>query len=244
MTIDLNCDCGEGAGHDADVMPLVTSANIACGVHAGSRETIAATVALAIRHGVAIGAHPGHADREHFGRRELALGAAATVELVLDQIAALAAVAGPALHHVKLHGGLYHEVSRDRELAAAVTVALRDSWPDLVVYALAGSALAATAREAGLRVAEEAFIDRAYAPDGTLVPRSHPGATITDPAVAAARAVELATTGRIAAIDGVLIAVRADTLCIHGDGPDPMGLARAVREALAAAGITLAAPRA
>jgi UPF0271 protein len=244
MTIDLNCDLGEGAGHDAAIMPLVTSANIACGVHAGSRETMAATAALAIRHGVAVGAHPGHADRDHFGRRELALGPAATVELVLDQIAALASVAGPALHHVKLHGGLYHEVSRDRELAAAMAAALQESWPDLVVYALAGSVLATTSRTAGLRVAEEAFIDRAYAPDGTLVPRSHPGATITDPTVAAARAVQLATTGRVAAIDGTLIAVRADTLCIHGDGSDPLGLARAAREALVAAGIAPAAPRA
>jgi 5-oxoprolinase (ATP-hydrolysing) subunit A len=244
MTIDLNCDCGEGAGHDADVLPLVTSANIACGVHAGSRETMAATVALAIRHGVAVGAHPGHADREHFGRRELALGAAVTVELVLDQIAALAAVAGPALHHVKLHGGLYHEVSRDRALADALAAALMDSWPQLVVYALAGSALAATAREAGLRVAEEAFIDRAYAPDGTLVPRSHAGATIADPRVAAARAVQLATTGRIAAIDGTLIAIHADTLCIHGDGPDPVTVAREVRQALTVTGIALAAPMA
>jgi len=242
MSIDLNCDCGEAAGHDAGVMPFVTSVNVACGVHAGSRETMAATVALARRHGVAIGAHPGHADREHFGRRELALGAAATVELVLDQIAALAAVAGPALHHVKLHGGLYHEVSRDRALAATVTAALRGSWPELVVYALAGSVFAATAREAGLRVAEEAFIDRAYGSDGTLVPRSHPGATITDPSAAAARAVHLAATGCIAAIDGTPIAIRADTLCIHGDGADPVAVARAVRRALAAAGIAVAAP--
>lgn len=237
--IDLNCDLGEGVGHDAEVMPFVTSVNIACGAHAGDSSLMAASVALAHRHGVAIGAHPGHADREHFGRHEIEMGIAEIATLVAEQIACLAACAGPLLHHVKLHGGLYHQVSRDAAAAEAVAAAIAARWPRLVVYALAGSVLADQARRAGLAVAEEAFIDRAYAADGSLVPRIRPGATIHDASEAAARAVALATRGRVRAIDGREILVRADTLCIHGDGRDPGAMARAVRAALAAAGVAV-----
>ena len=243
ICIDLNSDLGEGAGHDAEVMPLITSVNIACGAHAGDDSLMAATVALARRHAVAIGAHPGHADREHFGRREIAMGSAAAAALVTAQIARLAECAGPMLHHVKLHGGLYHQVSRDVADADAVATAIAARWPHLVLYALAGSVLAARARAAGLVVAEEAFIDRAYAVDGSLVPRSWPGGLIGEPSEAAARAVTLATRGRVRAIDGSEIRVTADTLCIHGDGPNPVATARAVRVALAAAGITVTADR-
>jgi len=244
LRIDLNCDLGEEAGHDAEIMPFISSANIACGGHAGDDEIMAATVALARHHGVAIGAHPGHADREHFGRREIQLGGRETAALVTAQIARLAAVAGPHLHHVKLHGGLYHQVSRDALLADAVAAAIAAHWPQLVIYALAGSPLADRGRTAGLLVAEEAFIDRAYALDGSLLPRSRAGATIKDPREAATRAVALATRGRVRAIDGGEIEIAADTLCIHGDGHDPVATARAAREALAAAGVTVAGFRA
>jgi 5-oxoprolinase (ATP-hydrolysing) subunit A len=242
MTIDLNCDLGEGGVSDAELMPLVSSANIACGAHAGSRDLMAATIALARRHGVAVGAHPGHADPGHFGRRELDLGAAATAALVLDQIAALATLAGGTLHHVKLHGGLYHQVSREAALADAVAAALAARWPGLVVYALSGSLFARRSRDLGLRVAEEAFIDRAYAADGALVPRAHRGATIDDPREAAVRGRRIAVEGRVATIDGGDIPLRADTLCIHGDGRDPVACAREVRRALAAAGWRVHAP--
>jgi len=239
-TIDLNCDLGEGAAHDTAVMPLVTSVNIACGGHAGDEATMAATVALARRHGVAIGAHPGHADREHFGRRLLAITPEAAAALVVEQVARLAAMAGEPPRHVKLHGGLYHQVASDAPLATAVAGAISARWPTMIVIAPAGSLLVSVARAWGLAVAAEAFIDRAYAPDGTLVPRSEAMAVIADPRVAAERAVRLVQEGVAVAADGGLIRLRADTLCLHGDGPDPVGLARAVREALERAGIHVA----
>ena len=239
-TIDLNCDLGEGAAHDAAVMPLVTSANIACGGHAGDEATMAATVALARRHGVAIGAHPGHADREHFGRRELPLAPADAVALVVEQVTRLESVAGEPPRHVKLHGGLYHQVARDAALATAVADAIAARWPTMIVIAPTGSLLVTVARARRLAVAEEAFIDRAYRADGSLVPRSQPGAVIADPQEAAGRAVRLSRDGSVAAIEGGEASVYADTLCLHGDGADPVGLAKAVREGLGAAGIRLA----
>jgi UPF0271 protein len=240
VTIDLNCDLGEGAPHDAAVMPLVTSANIACGGHAGDEATMAATVALARRHGVAIGAHPGHADPGHFGRRQLDITPDEAAALVVGQVGRLEALADEPPRHVKLHGGLYHQAAHDEPLATAVAEAIVARWPTMIVVAPAASRLVAVARGLGLAVAEEAFIDRAYASDGTLVPRSEAGAVIADPRVAAERAVRLVEEGVVEAADGGLIRLRADTLCIHGDGPGPVGLARAVREALARRGTCVA----
>jgi len=239
--IDLNCDLGEGGAHDAALMPLVSSANIACGGHAGDEATMAATVALARRHGVAIGAHPGHPDPEHFGRRELPISPTAAAGLVVEQVTRLAALVGEPPRHVKLHGGLYHQVSRDDVLAEAVSEAIAARWPRMILLAPSGSRLATGAGARGLDVAAEAFIDRAYAADGSLVPRSQPGALIADATLAAARAVRLARQGVVEASDGATLPLAADTLCLHGDGPDPVGLAAAVREALAAAGITVRA---
>lgn len=202
---------------------------------------MAATVALARRHGVAIGAHPGHADPGHFGRRLLAITPEAAAALVVEQVVRLAAVAGEQPRHLKLHGGLYHQAAREESLATAVAGAIVARWPSMIVIAPAGSRLVTVARGRGLAVAQEAFIDRAYAPDGTLVPRSELGAVIADPRVAAERAVRLVEEGVVEAADGELIRLRADTLCIHGDGPDPVGLARAVRESLARRGIRVAA---
>jgi 5-oxoprolinase (ATP-hydrolysing) subunit A len=237
--IDLNADLGEGSPHDAELMTMVSSANVCCGLHAGSAELMAATVRLAVEHGVAVGAHPGHADRDHFGRRELAVTPADVVVLVAAQVEAVAAVAGVALHHVKLHGGLYHQVGREPALAEALAGWLAYRWPRLVVYAAGESCLATAARGRGLAVAAEAFIDRRYRADGSLAPRSEPGASIDDPAEAAAQAVRLATGGLLRAIDGADIRVAADTLCIHGDGPRAMEVATAARRALAAAGIAI-----
>lgn len=240
--IDLNCDLGEGADHDAELMRLVSSVNVAAGAHAGGGDLLGATVRLAVAHGVAVGAHPGHADRGHFGRRELAVTPDAAAAEIDVQIAAVARVAEAKLHHVKLHGGLYHQVGRDPELAARVAAMLAGRWPRLVVYAAAGSAFAAAARGAGLVVAEEAFPDRHYAAAGTLVPRWHPQAVIDAPAEVAARAVRLATAGRIATLDGGELALRADTLCLHGDAPRAVETALAVHAALAAAGVVIRAP--
>jgi 5-oxoprolinase (ATP-hydrolysing) subunit A len=240
LTIDLNCDLGEGGPHDAELMPLVSSANIACGGHACDAATMAAAVALARRHGVAIGGHPGHVDREHFGRRELPITPAEAAALVIDQVAALEALAGEPPRHVKLHGGLYHQVGRDEALGEAVVQAILARWPCMVLVAFAGSPLVAVARRHGLAVAEEAFLDRAYAADGSLLPRSQPGAMIDDPHEAAARAVRLVCEGVVEAIDGRRLPITADTLCIHGDGATSLAIARAVREAFDRAGIVVA----
>lgn len=242
-TIDLNCDLGEGGPYDVELMPLVSSANIACGGHAGDPDTMAAAVPLARRHGVAIGAHPGHVDPEHFGRHELPIAPAAAAALVIDQVAALEAIAGEPPQHVKLHGGLYHQAGRDEAIGAAIVRAILARWPRMMLVAFAGSPLVAVARRRGLAVAEEAFLDRAYAADGLLLPRSQPGAMIDDPHEAAARAVRLACEGVVEAVDGTHLVIAADTLCIHGDGTRSLVIARAVRDALKRAAIGVAAPR-
>ncbi len=236
--IDLNCDLGEGAAHDARLMPLVTSANIACGAHAGDPATMQVTVALAQRHGVAIGAHPGFADREHFGRRELRLPPAEITRLVRGQVEALRALA--PLRHVKPHGALYNLAARDAAIARAIAGAVRDTDASVTLVGLAGSALCAAGRDVGLRVAGEAFADRAYAPDGTLAPRGTPGALLGLEA-AVAQVLRLLETGTVRATDGSTATVQAETICLHGDSPQAVGLAQALRAALTAAGVELRA---
>ena len=194
--IDLNCDLGEGAGQDAVLMPLITSANIACGAHAGNLETMIETVELALASGVGIGAHPGYFDRENFGRQERAITPEEAARIVLTQVDQLSEVAGSRLRHVKLHGALYNQVSADPALAAAVAGELARRWPDLILFALSGSELAAAGRARGLRVAEEVFADRTYQRDGRLTPRSEPVALITDEAVAVSCAPPTAATGQ------------------------------------------------
>jgi UPF0271 protein len=238
-SIDINADVGEEAGHDAGLMPLISSANIACGGHVGDDATIATTVALARLHGVGIGAHPGHADRESFGRREISVTPEDAAALVVAQVARLEAIAVETPRHVKLHGALYHQVARDADLAAAVAEAIADRWPGMRLIAPVGSPLVDVARAFGLAVSQEAFVDRGYAPDGTLLPRSLPGAAITDPNEAATRAVQLACAGTVTAVDGTRLVITPDTLCIHGDGPNPVAVAQAIRTALAAAGIAI-----
>ena len=235
--IDFNCDLGEGSGHDVDLMPLITSANIACGAHAGDRESMIATVELARRHAVGIGAHPGYADATHFGRLEQAVSPGEAASLVTEQVARLAEIAGEALRHVKLHGALYNQVAREPGLAHAVAAELSARWPRLIVFALAGSVFARVARERGLRVAEEVFADRRYRADGTLTPRGEPGAVITDEAASAAQVLDLVRDGRVRAGSGTMVPIRADTLCLHGDGPDPVTVARRLRRELASVGI-------
>ena len=236
--LDLNCDLGEGGAHDAELMSLVTSANLACGAHAGDAATMRAAVALAQRHGVAIGAHPGFADREHFGRRELRLPPEEIRRLVRGQIEALRALA--PLRHVKPHGALYNLAARDAAVARAVAEAVHDVDAALVLVGLADSVSLAAGREAGLRVAGEFFADRGYAPDGTLAPRGTPGALLGVEA-AVAQTLSFAQTGQVRATDGTDLAVEAETVCIHGDGPHALELARALRAALKAVGAELRA---
>ena len=237
--LDLNCDLGEGAGHDAELMPLITSANIACGAHAGDDATMRSAVALAQRHGVAVGAHPGFADRENFGRQELNLSGAAIAALVTTQIAALARF-GP-LRHVKPHGGLYNLAARDPAVAQAVAAAVRAADPTLVLFGLAGSELVRAGRAAGLQVAEEGFADRTYQRDGSLTPRSRPEALIGDEEAAVAQVLRMVREGRVRATDGTEVALRADTVCVHGDGTRAVAFARRLRQELTQAGIELKA---
>ena len=239
-TVDLNCDLGEGAGSDAELMPLITSANIACGAHAGDSGSMRAAVEMASRHRVAVGAHPGFDDRAHFGRRELPVTGIETVELVLRQVRALQAVAkslGTPLAHVKPHGGLYNLAARDRRIADAVALAVWKADPDLILFGLAGSQLLAAGRARGLRVASEAFADRAYRVDGFLVPRGREGAVLEDASAVAAQGVSLVCQGRARAVEGGDVPIAADTLCLHGDGAGAVAFALRLRAGLAAAGV-------
>ena len=237
--IDLNCDLGEGAGHDAELMPLITSANIACGAHAGNRETMIETVELAVKHQVMIGAHPGYFDRENFGRTERAITPPEAGRLVLMQIEQLFAIAGSRLRHVKLHGALYNQVSRDPHLAEGVVSELERQWPALILFALAGSQLDRAARARGLRVAGEVFADRTYQRDGSLTPRGQPHALITDETAAAAQVRSMVEKGSVRATDGSDVAITAETICLHGDGPHAVAFARRLRAELNAAGIAI-----
>lgn len=244
-SIDLNCDVGEGVGADDAVMPHITSANIACGVHAGDAATMQATVTLALRHGVALGAHPGFDDRANFGRRDMQLAPGELHALVTSQIDALSAVAaahGARLAHVKPHGALYNMAATHADMATTIARAVRSVDGSLILFALSGSALARAGRDAGLVVAEEAFADRAYAGDGTLVPRTRPGAVITDANAVITHALRIVTDGVVRSVDGSDVVVSADTLCIHGDTPGAAALASALRAAFDRSGITVRAP--
>lgn len=247
MQIDLNADVGEGfgawtIGEDEALAPFVSSFNVAAGVHAGDPLVIERTVALAARHGIAVGAHPGYPDLAGFGRRELDLSPAEIEASVLYQVGAVAAFAGAAgldLRHVKAHGALYNRAARDRTAAEAIARAVRRFSPALVLVGLAGSELLAAGRDAGLVVAAEAFADRAYEADGSLRPRRLEGAVLDDPAAAAAQAVAIARDRAVRAHDGTPLAVVADTLCVHGDLPGAARRAAAVRTALETAGISV-----
>lgn len=239
LTIDLNCDLGEQAGHDAELMPLVSSANIACGAHAGSLETMIEAVELAMENQVGIGAHPGYFDLENFGRAERAITPEEAGRLVLIQIEQLYEVAGSLLRHVKLHGALYHQVSRDPGLAEAVAAELARLWPELVLFAPAGSVLVDVARTRGIVVANEVFADRTYQRDGTLTPRSRPDALIRDETHAVAQALRMVREGVVRATDGTDVRVRADTICLHGDGVHAVEFARRLNAELEVAGVVI-----
>ncbi len=247
LRVDLNADVGEsfGAwrmGDDAALLPGLTSASIACGLHAGDPGVMAETVALARRHGVAVGAHPGYADLQGFGRRPMKLPPAEVRALLLYQIGALSAfcrAAGQDLQHVKAHGALYNQASVDPDLARAVAEAVAAFDRSLVLVALANSRLAAAGRAAGLAVAEEAFADRGYLPSGDLVPRGHPQALLRDPAEAARRVVRMLADGVVEAVDGAPVRIRPQTICVHGDTPGAADFVREVRSALKRAGVAV-----
>lgn len=240
MNIDLNCDMGENTGNDADLMPHITSANIACGFHAGDELSMQTTVRLAKKHGVAVGAHPAWRDRDGFGRNEMPVSADEAEALVLYQIGALHAIAKSEkaeLRHVKPHGALYNQAAKDLTLARAIAHAIKRFSQQLILVGLAGSRLVEAGIEAGLTIASEGFPDRYYNLDGSLVSRKQANAIIGAPEEVAAHAIELARDG--VSVHGKYI--RVDTLCLHGDHPRAARNARLVREALDRAGLAIAA---
>jgi UPF0271 protein len=243
-TIDLNVDLGEGFD-DAAVLPYVSSANIACGVHAGDADTMRRTVDLCLEHRVAIGAHPSLPDRDGFGRREMTISPDEVHAQMLDQIGTLdvhAKAAGAKLHHVKPHGALYNMAARDGALADAIAKAVRDFDPALILVGLAGSASIDAGTKSGLACAREAFCDRRYRADGSLTPRSQPGSVIEDIDQAIAQAVSIAMQGQAIADDGSRVRIAADTLCVHGDRANAGEFARRLREALERAGLRVGSP--
>lgn len=247
--IDLNCDMGESygvwqMGQDAQVLQHVTSANIACGMHAGDPLTMQRTVVAAVAHGVAIGAHPSLPDLQGFGRRVMAITANEAYALTLYQIGALSAfaqAAGSRLHHVKPHGALYNMAARDAALAQAIAQAVRDADAALILVGLAGSVLPAAGAALGLKVGHEAFSDRRYEADGSLTPRSEKDAVIHDIDAAVAQALAIVTQGNVKTRDGKTLSLHADTICVHGDRADAAKFAERLRAALDATGVRVAA---
>jgi 5-oxoprolinase (ATP-hydrolysing) subunit A len=243
--IDLNADLGEGEPEVEKVLiPLITSANVACGLHAGDPETMKTTVALAVRHGVAVGAHPGFDDRAGFGRREMVIRPETLRDLLIYQLGALHAIArveGAALAHVKPHGALYNQASVDASLADAIVAAIRLFNPTLALMGRAGSAMERAASAAGQPFIAEAFADRRYQADGSLLHRSEPGAVLTDPDDVARQVRGLITDGEVVASDGSRVRLAFESLCLHGDTPGSPKLAARVRGEMAALGVTVAA---
>jgi UPF0271 protein len=249
VRVDLNADVGESVGpwpmgDDERLIPLMTSVNVACGAHAGDPLTIDRTVRAAVANGVAVGAHPGYPDLLGFGRRDLDMAPdelEASLVYQIGAVAAFARAAGSPLRHVKPHGALYNLAAREPSVAATIARAVARVSGELVLVGLAGSELTAAASDAGLASAAEAFADRAYEADGTLRSRRGPGALLESPEVAAAQALSIVRDGCVKSHDGQLVAVRADTICIHGDTPVAAEFAKAIRAALTDAGVTIAA---
>jgi 5-oxoprolinase (ATP-hydrolysing) subunit A len=247
QTIDLNSDLGEsfGAytiGNDAEVLKYISSANIACGFHAGDANVMVETVKTAAELGVGIGAHPGFPDLAGFGRRNMNLSSKEIYNMVVYQVGAIQGAAkacGTQVQHVKPHGALYNMASKDAVLAEAIAEAVHAVDPNLVLFGLAGSELVRAGEKIGLRVAQEVFADRTYQSDGTLTPRTQPNAMIHDVTVAVDRVVRMIQEGRVTAVDGTDVAIQADTICVHGDEPEALHFVQQLRERLQKENITI-----
>lgn len=245
--VDLNCDMGEsfGAyklGRDSEVLKFVTSANIACGFHAGDPATMRQTVKLALEHGVALGAHPGLQDLVGFGRRDMDLSPQEAYDIVVYQIGALwgfVRAQGAKLQHVKAHGSLYNMAARNAGLAEAIAEAVYKVDPELILFGLAGSELIQAGKKAGLRTASEVFSDRTYQSDGSLTSRRLPDALITDEEQSVKQVIRMVAEGKVLSQQNVDVAIQADTICIHGDGIHAVEFAGKIRSSLTAAGITV-----
>jgi UPF0271 protein len=246
LVVDLNADLGEGAGHDDEILALVTSANIACGFHAGDAETMRRSIEAARDRKVAVGAHPSLFDRENFGRKELPVKSDEVFDAVVYQLGvfqAIAEAAGVRPNHVKPHGALYNMAVRDQGLANAIGRAIAKVDKKLILFAPQNSALARAGEANGLQIAHEVFADRNYLSDGSLVPRSRPDALLHNPEEAAARVVRMLHDGKVRSVDGVDVDVRTETVCLHGDTPGAVEFARALKSRLEEEGVTIMAPR-
>ncbi|MBC6492864.1 5-oxoprolinase subunit PxpA [Flavihumibacter stibioxidans] len=235
LAIDINCDLGEGTGHEAAILPLISSVNIACGFHAGNAHTMQETARLAKKFGVAVGAHPSWEDREHFGRRTMQVPPGECYALILYQIGALYAICKAEdiqLTHVKPHGALYNQAATDPDLAKAIAAAVKDFDPALVLYGMAGSLLVEAGKRIGLPTASEGFADRTYTRDGLLTPRTMHNAMITETKQAVQQAIRMIEEQTVTSADGLTIPLPVDTICIHGDGAHAPEFARALSEAL------------
>jgi UPF0271 protein len=245
LVVDLNADLGEGAGHDDELLALVTSANIACGFHAGDGETMRRSIEAARDRKVDVGAHPSLFDRENFGRKELPVKPDEVYDAVVYQLGVFQAIAEAAKvrpNHVKPHGALYNMAVRDQELANAIGRAIAQIDTKLILFASENSELARAGTTNGLQIAHEVFADRNYLSDGSLVPRSRPDALLHDPEEAASRVVRMLREGKVRSVDGVDVDVRAETICLHGDKPGAVEFARALCSRLENEGVTIRAP--
>lgn len=242
MFIDINCDMGEGMPNDAAIMPFISSANIACGYHAGNEDIMQTTIHLAQQHGVAIGAHPGFPDKENFGRIPMQLSSQQITALIQDQVSQLMQLAhraGTRVVHVKPHGALYNMSAANPELALTIAQAIHELDADLIVVGLCNSHSISTAQAMGLRTASEAFADRHYLADGSLVPRSDPRALIGHLPDAAAQVLEMIETKKVTPVNGYPIPLQANTICIHGDGVHAPALAEHLFLVLKQKGISI-----
>ncbi|TFH71674.1 5-oxoprolinase subunit PxpA [Gammaproteobacteria bacterium LSUCC0112] len=242
--IDLNADLGEGGAFDRELLTVVSSANISCGAHAGSEQDIRQAIRWAIENGVVIGAHPSYPDREHWGRRSMTLSAEQLRDTVMAQLQWLERQVnelGGELHHIKPHGALYNDAAGDAQLARQIARCVKDFDPSLILVGLANSQLLTEGKQAGLKVAAEAFVDRRYRVDGTLVPRSQAQAMIEDTTEALAQSMALIHGSPINVLDGHMISIKADTLCLHGDSAHALAFATALRTALLSQGIHILA---
>lgn len=250
LTIDLNCDMGESLDEarisgDIELMDHVSSVNIACGFHAGGGDVMRRTAEAAFAKRIAVGAHPSFRDPENFGRSEMTLSESALFDVVSEQITLMKRVCselGEAMTHVKPHGALYNQAAKSIAMSSVIARAVRECGPELILYGLSGSHLISEAEKLGLRTASEVFADRTYQADGSLTPRSHPDALITDTDVAVAQVMRMIQQKAVVAIGGESVAIRAETVCIHGDGPHAFEFAKALRSTLTSRAITIAAP--
>jgi 5-oxoprolinase (ATP-hydrolysing) subunit A len=255
ITVDLNCDMGEGMPADPDLFPLVTSANIACGAHAGDLGIMRRSVELALRHRVAIGAHPSYPDREDFGRTDILesepgkgdrpfpfSALAGTITAQITTLQSICTEFGVRLHHVKPHGALYNRAARDQEVSGIIVQTVKAIDPDIIIYGLSGSRTPLAVRQAGIRFISEVFADRTYQPDGSLTPRTQPNALLSDASVMVSQALDMIRKRQVRTVGGALIPITADSICLHGDGEHAVSFASILRDALVQHGIVIAAP--